>query len=77
MSENIINRSAFFRRRMKPTDQEYKERNQKLLLMIVTQLEMIQEKEFTQEQLCVALTRISDFISVETVVRKGMDRTDI
>lgn len=65
MSGNIIDKSLFFRRRMKPTDEEFRDRAGYLLLCVLNYLERFQTDEFTPEQRVRMLNGIYDSICAE------------
>lgn len=73
MTDNIIDKSLFFRRLQKPTDDENRDR----YLFLVNQVfdvfsEFAAANTYTPEQRVRIMTSIFDFVSVEIKVKKGM-----
>jgi len=74
MTDNIIDKSLFFRRRSKPTESENYSRYSYLTDELCTLLqEFIEAKEYTPEQRVRIMTQVVDFAYYEIKVKKGLD----
>lgn len=73
MTDNIIDKSQFFRRRKKLTDDENLDRYRYLSSQTIDVLcEFLESRAYTPEQRVRIMTRIFDFVSVEIKIKKGL-----
>ena len=71
MTDNIIDKSLFFRRMAKPTDEENEARFSYLLDQHLETLQELISGEYTLEQRVRIMTSVLDFADVEIRLKKG------
>lgn len=71
MNSNIIDKSAFFRSRAKPTDAEYEARFIHLISLLGNTLDDLVDGKFSPEQRVSIMTQIVDFSFTEVHRKDG------
>jgi hypothetical protein len=75
MTDNIIDKSFFFRRRAKPTKEENEERFSWLMDQHCQTLQDLFSDEFTSEQRVAIMTKVFDFAYYAIKINQGADRS--
>lgn len=72
MTDNIIDKSSFFRRRAKPTDDECEKRTQALMDACIEMYErLLMGDEFIASDKLRIMTAIHDLMALEIMIKRG------